>query len=135
LIESIERTRAAVDSRIDRGAVVETADRTWSGARRLVFALVIGALLVVAGGLLACRNDLLTHRAIDAARLENDRLRARQEALLERLSDLVGQLEALGAETVPGHVEVGGEEGLGKARGGEVVERLEEVKAETEVTK
>ena len=140
MIDNIERSQAGIDSRIDRTRVagVEAADRTWSDARRLILALVIGALVVVAAVLLASRSAFLTHGEIDASRLENARLRARQEALLERMSDLRGQLEVLGAETAPNvSFEVGGKEGLGKTRRelGKVVEHREEVILEQEVTK
>lgn len=140
MIDSIERSQAGIDSRIDRsrGDIVEAADRTWSDARRLILALVIGALVVAAAVLLAGRSAFVTHSEIDAARLVNSRLRARQEALLERMSDLRGQLEALGAETAPSaSLEVGGKEGLGRTRRelGKVVEHREEVILEQEVTK
>jgi len=138
MIDTIERSQAGIDLRIDRPrvAVVEAADRSWSGARCLILGLVIGALVVVAAVLLAGRSAILTHSEIDAARLVNSRLRARQEALFERMSDLRGQLEALGAETAPAHFEVGGKEGLGKTRRelSEVVEHREEVDG-AEVTK
>ena len=61
-------------------------------ARRLMLVLGIAGLVVVAGGLLACLDGLLTRFVVDAARHQNMALRAQQEALREQAFDLAGRL-------------------------------------------
>jgi hypothetical protein len=71
------------------------------GLRNPLLALGVIGMLLVGGGLLAGRDWLLTHRAIGAARFENDILRARQDALRERATSLPGRLEAFEVESAP----------------------------------
>jgi hypothetical protein len=78
-------------------------------ARRLILALVIAGLLVVAGGLLAGFDRSRSPSAVAAARHENSVLRARQEVLRESAFVLAGRVveAALACEIAADRVGVG----------------------------
>lgn len=97
LVSAKDQTRWEVQWHPASGAGIRRLVFTWRGARRLLLTLVIATLAVVACGLVAGR----TPRAVDAAKSENSALKARQEALLERL-------EAIEKELAASRVESGG---------------------------
>lgn len=68
------------------------------GLRRLLLALGFLGLLVVGGGVAAGRDGYRFHGAVDAAGVENDLLKTRQDALRERASVLLGRQETLDGE-------------------------------------
>ncbi len=87
-----DRIRWEVQWHPASGARIRRLAFTWRGVRRLMLALGIAGLVVVAGGLLAGLDGLLTRFAVDAARRQNRALRAQQEALREQAFDLAGRL-------------------------------------------
>jgi hypothetical protein len=87
-----DRIRWEVQWHPASGARIRRLVFTWCGARRLLLTLGIAGLVVVAGGLLAGLDGLLTRFAVNSARRQNTALRAQQEALREQAFDLVGRL-------------------------------------------
>jgi hypothetical protein len=87
-----DRIRWEVQWHPASGARIRRLAFTWRGTRRLMLALGIAGLVVVAGGLLAGLDGLLTRFAVDAARRQNRALRAQQAALREQAFDLAGRL-------------------------------------------
>ena len=75
---------------------VDRVDFTWSGARRVTFALGIAGLVLVAGWSLAGLDRLVTRFPVDVSRRQNKALRAQQEAIREQAFELAGRV----AETV-----------------------------------
>ncbi len=76
------------------GAGIRRLVVTWRDARRLLLALGIACLVVVAGWSLAGLDGLLTGFTADTARRQNRALRAQQEALREQAFDLTKRLSA-----------------------------------------
>ena len=92
----------AVSSRIRLEAQRHLADLsgvrrlvlTWSEARRVLLALAIASVVVVAGWSLAGLDGLLTRFPVAASRRENRALRAQQEVLRAHAFDLAARLAA-----------------------------------------
>lgn len=90
--------------------VAPRAHRNWRGVPRLLLALCIVSLVVVAAGfsgLWAGREGSRTRSALDAAGRENRELRVRQDNLRERSFDLAGRLEELEHEQAVVRVIIG----------------------------
>ncbi|HEX4954711.1 MAG TPA: hypothetical protein VF017_15065 [Thermoanaerobaculia bacterium] len=84
--------RAVVPAGSSRADDVPSAKGAWRVARRLLLALGIAGLIVVAGGSLVGLDGFLTARATGAARHENRALRAEQVVWREQAFDLAGRL-------------------------------------------
>lgn len=67
---------------------------TWSEARRVLLALAIASVVIVAGWSLAGLDGLLTRFPVAASRRENRALREQQEVLRKHAFDLAARLAA-----------------------------------------